>query len=178
MRSSSGVWGWVVSGYFCPWAHKPHVWVRIASVHIPTPCFVFQCSSKRLQPGQGWHVVVNVSVWLPRVTGHRTVGTHWGGRCWSRPLSWPWRSQRSVWGPAGRWGCSPSAAAPGSNSPTPLWRPGREEEGGRVERGHNATQRRHKLSKTRRCLLGFPYMGKTIFPTPKSLLELVISCDF
>lgn len=128
MRSSSGVWGWVVSGYFCPWARKPHVWVRIASVHIPTHCFVFQCSSKWLQPGQGWHVVVNVSVWLPRVTGHRTVGTHWGGRCWSRPLSWPWRSQRSVGGPAGRWGCSPSAAAPGSNSPTPLWRPGREEE--------------------------------------------------
>lgn len=97
-------------------------------------CFVLQCSAKQLHLGQGWHVLLNVSVWFPRVKCHSTMSTYWGGRCWSQPRSWPWRSLRSVWGPAGRWGCSPSAAALGSDSPTPPWRPGREEKTEKVQK--------------------------------------------
>lgn len=63
MHGSSGVWGWVVSGYLCPWVHKAQVCIWISSR------LVFQHSSKSLHPGQGWHVLLNVSVWLPGVTG-------------------------------------------------------------------------------------------------------------
>lgn len=155
MRSSSGVWGWVVLGYLCPEAHKTGVRVWISTPQILMLCFVVQCSSKRLHPGQGWHVLLNVNVGLPGVTGRSTVSTHWGGRCWNRPLSWPWRSQRSVWGPAGRWDCSPFAAAPGSGSPTPPWRPGREEGRERVERRNNVTLRWCNVSKTGNWTLRF-----------------------
>lgn len=119
MHSSSGVWGWVVLGYLRPEAGRPGVWVK-------NHCAVF-CVSVQLKvaaPGRGRHVALNVPVPWPRGSGVCTVDTHWGGRCWSRPPSWPWRSQRSVWGPADLLGCCPSAAAPGSDSPTPPWRPG------------------------------------------------------
>lgn len=92
--------------------------------------FYFSVKFKVAVPGHGWHLVLNVRVWLPGEPGRRTVSTYLGGRCWSQPQSWPWRSPRSVWGPAGPLGCSPCAAAPVSDSPAPPWRPWRERERG------------------------------------------------
>ena len=123
MRSSSGVWGWVV--LFLPFSAQSLCLDMDLLSSNTDAVFCF------LHPGQGWHAMLNVSVWLPGVTGHGPASTYWGGRCWSRPRSWPWRSLRSVWGPAGPWGCSPSSAAPGSGSPAPPWRPGRDEKRGR-----------------------------------------------
>lgn len=75
-----------------------------------------------------WQILLNLSVWLPGVTCHGAASTHWEGKCWSRPLSWPWRSLRSVWEPAGQLGCSLFVAALGSDSPAPPWKPEREEQ--------------------------------------------------
>ena len=62
---------------------------------------------------------------------HGTASTHWEGKCWSRPLSWPWRSLQSVWEPAVQLCCSLFVAALGSDSPTPPWKPEKEEQKGK-----------------------------------------------